>query len=91
MYDRTGLPLDMWAAQYAEIASLSYINYVQIFENRGEIMGCSNPHPHGQIWANQTIPRSLARSRSRRNPISRTTTLACSAAICNWKRKPGRA
>jgi UDPglucose--hexose-1-phosphate uridylyltransferase len=32
------------------------VNYVQIFENRGEIMGCSNPHPHGQIWANQTIP-----------------------------------
>jgi UDPglucose--hexose-1-phosphate uridylyltransferase len=35
---------------------LPYINYVQIFENRGEIMGCSNPHPHGQVWANQTIP-----------------------------------
>ena len=48
--------VDMWAAQYYEIGSLPYINYVQIFENRGEIMGCSNPHPHGQIWANQTIP-----------------------------------
>jgi len=46
----------VWAQQYAEIGSLPYINYVQIFENRGEIMGCSNPHPHGQIWANQTIP-----------------------------------
>jgi len=48
--------VDMWAEQSAEIGSLPYINYVQIFENRGEIMGCSNPHPHGQIWANQTIP-----------------------------------
>ncbi len=48
--------VDVWAEQYAEIGSLPYINYVQIFENRGEIMGCSNPHPHGQIWANQTIP-----------------------------------
>jgi UDPglucose--hexose-1-phosphate uridylyltransferase len=48
--------VDIWAEQYAEIGSLPYINYVQIFENRGEIMGCSNPHPHGQIWANQTIP-----------------------------------
>ncbi|MFZ0814465.1 MAG: UDP-glucose--hexose-1-phosphate uridylyltransferase [Candidatus Sulfotelmatobacter sp.] len=48
--------VDMWAEQYAEIGALPYINYVQIFENRGEIMGCSNPHPHGQVWANQTIP-----------------------------------
>jgi UDPglucose--hexose-1-phosphate uridylyltransferase len=48
--------VNVWAAQYAEIGSLPYINYVQIFENRGEIMGCSNPHPHGQVWADQTIP-----------------------------------
>jgi UDPglucose--hexose-1-phosphate uridylyltransferase len=48
--------VDLWAEQSAEIGSLPYINYVQIFENRGEIMGCSNPHPHGQLWANQTIP-----------------------------------
>jgi UDPglucose--hexose-1-phosphate uridylyltransferase len=48
--------VDVWAEQYSEIGSLPHINYVQIFENRGEIMGCSNLHPHGQIWANQTIP-----------------------------------
>ena len=48
--------VDMWVEQSAEIGFLPNINYVQIFENRGEIMGCSNPHPHGQIWANQTIP-----------------------------------
>ena len=48
--------VDMWVEQYAEIGALPYINYVQIFENRGAMMGCSNPHPHGQIWANQTIP-----------------------------------
>jgi UDPglucose--hexose-1-phosphate uridylyltransferase len=48
--------VDVWAEQSVEIGSLAHINYVQIFENRGEIMGCSNPHPHGQIWANQTIP-----------------------------------
>ena len=48
--------VDVWAEQYSEIGSLPYVNHVQIFENRGEIMGCSNPHPHGQIWANQTIP-----------------------------------
>ncbi len=48
--------VNLWAEQYIELGSLPNINYVQIFENRGEIMGCSNPHPHGQIWANQTIP-----------------------------------
>src|SRR5580704_14347527 len=48
--------VDMWTEQYSEIGALPYINYVQIFENRGELMGCSNAHPHGQIWANQTIP-----------------------------------
>jgi len=48
--------VDAWAEQYAELGSLPYVDYVQIFENRGEIMGCSNPHPHCQIWANQTIP-----------------------------------
>jgi UDPglucose--hexose-1-phosphate uridylyltransferase len=48
--------VDLWADEYTQLASLPHINYVQIFENRGEIMGCSNPHPHCQIWANETIP-----------------------------------
>lgn len=48
--------VDLWAAEYQDLGSRPDINYVQIFENRGEMMGCSNPHPHGQIWANQTIP-----------------------------------
>jgi UDPglucose--hexose-1-phosphate uridylyltransferase len=48
--------VETWASEYSAIGSLPWINYVQIFENRGEIMGCSNPHPHGQIWANQTVP-----------------------------------
>jgi UDPglucose--hexose-1-phosphate uridylyltransferase len=48
--------VDVWAGQYRELGKCRNINYVQIFENRGEMMGCSNPHPHGQIWANQTIP-----------------------------------
>jgi UDPglucose--hexose-1-phosphate uridylyltransferase len=45
-----------WQEQYHELGSLPGINHVQIFENRGLIMGCSNPHPHGQIWANSTMP-----------------------------------
>ncbi|MBD3314995.1 MAG: UDP-glucose--hexose-1-phosphate uridylyltransferase [Chitinivibrionales bacterium] len=48
--------IDVWVRQYEELGSLEDINYVQIFENRGAMMGCSNPHPHGQIWSNRTVP-----------------------------------
>ena len=52
--------VDVWAAQYAELGARPEIGHVQIFENTGAIMGCSNPHPHGQIWAQQSVPRSIA-------------------------------
>ncbi len=48
--------VDLWAQQYTELGGEPWINYVQIFENRGEMMGASNPHPHGQIWANANLP-----------------------------------
>jgi UDPglucose--hexose-1-phosphate uridylyltransferase len=48
--------VDAWTAQYVELGSSNPINYVQIFENRGEMMGCSNPHPHCQIWSGATLP-----------------------------------
>jgi UDPglucose--hexose-1-phosphate uridylyltransferase len=48
--------IEVWSEQYRSLGDLEYINYVQIFENRGAMMGCSNPHPHGQIWATQTVP-----------------------------------
>ena len=50
----------LWAGQYRELASLPFIRHVQIFENRGEMMGASNPHPHCQIWAQSTIPDEVA-------------------------------
>jgi UDPglucose--hexose-1-phosphate uridylyltransferase len=48
--------VDAWAQQYEELAGLDWVNHVQVFENRGLLMGASNPHPHCQIWANATIP-----------------------------------
>ncbi len=51
----------VWTAQFAELAASSEINHVQIFENRGEMMGASNPHPHCQIWATASIPEQPAR------------------------------
>ncbi len=48
--------VDVWAEEYLGLGGLPEINHVQIFENRGAMMGCSNSHPHGQIWATQTVP-----------------------------------
>lgn len=48
--------VDAWAREYADLGGRPYINHVQIFENRGQLMGSSNPHPHGQIWAQRSIP-----------------------------------
>jgi len=48
--------LDIWADQYEQLGVLSNVRYVQIFENRGAMMGASNPHPHCQIWATSSIP-----------------------------------
>jgi UDPglucose--hexose-1-phosphate uridylyltransferase len=52
--------VDVWASQYAELGARDDIQYVQVFENRGSMMGASNPHPHGQIWASRTIPNEVA-------------------------------
>ncbi len=52
--------VDVWAEQEAELAARPEIGYVQIFENRGAMMGASNPHPHGQIWATEHIPNEPA-------------------------------
>ncbi|WP_026464721.1 UDP-glucose--hexose-1-phosphate uridylyltransferase [Adhaeribacter aquaticus] len=48
--------IDVWQREFQELGSLDYINYVQIFENKGSVMGSSNPHPHGQIWAQSSVP-----------------------------------
>jgi UDPglucose--hexose-1-phosphate uridylyltransferase len=61
--DRSGLRgvVEVWAEQYRELGALPFINHVQIFENRGPIMGASNPHPHCQIWANENLPNEPAK------------------------------
>lgn len=48
--------IDEWVRQYGELGAMPTINAVQIFENRGAMMGASNPHPHCQIWANESQP-----------------------------------
>jgi UDPglucose--hexose-1-phosphate uridylyltransferase len=57
--------VDLWADQTAELGEL--YQWVQVFENRGEMMGASNPHPHGQIWAGSALPHDgLREDRSQR-------------------------
>ncbi len=63
--------IETWQQEYAELGALPWINAVQIFENRGTAMGCSNPHPHGQIWANATVPTIPAREGERQLDFSR--------------------
>jgi UDPglucose--hexose-1-phosphate uridylyltransferase len=45
-----------WKEEYIYLGSKNFINHVQIFDNKGSVMGCSNPHPHGQIWAQSSLP-----------------------------------
>lgn len=51
--------VDVWQAEFVNLAKYDWIKYIQIFENKGSIMGCSNPHPHGQIWSQNHVPVEL--------------------------------
>jgi UDPglucose--hexose-1-phosphate uridylyltransferase len=50
--------IDIWAEQTADLGSR--YAHVQVFENKGAMMGCSNPHPHGQVWATDYLPHEVA-------------------------------
>lgn len=53
--------VDAWAEESARLGALEGIGHVQVFENKGELMGCSNPHPHCQVWATEHVPHLPAR------------------------------
>ncbi len=59
-----GAVVEVWVATQSELAQDPNIGYVQIFENKGELMGCSNPHPHCQVWATRHIPTEPSREDS---------------------------
>ncbi|MBI4892098.1 MAG: UDP-glucose--hexose-1-phosphate uridylyltransferase [Acidobacteria bacterium] len=56
--------VDTWAEQYQELNATPGIAYVEIFENRGAMMGCSNPHPHCQIWASSLLPNEIEKEQA---------------------------
>ena len=74
--------VDAWAEQYRELGSLAYVNAITIFENRGAMMGASNPHPHGQIWAEASIPNELRKESEslQRYAAARGECLLCAYA-----------
>ena len=56
--------IKIWQKEYADLGKIDYINHVQIFENKGSVMGCSNPHPHGQIWAQSSLPTEVEKTQN---------------------------
>lgn len=56
--------VDVWIEQHQSLGQIPWVRHVQIFENRGALMGASNPHPHCQIWANATMPNQPAKEQS---------------------------
>jgi UDPglucose--hexose-1-phosphate uridylyltransferase len=53
--------VDVWAEQTIDLSARDFINYVQVFENKGAMMGASNPHPHGQVWSSEHVPTEPAK------------------------------
>ena len=65
--------VDAWTAEYESLAALGWLKYIQIFENRGAMMGASNPHPHGQIWSTSFVPdEPAAETKAQREHLSLT-------------------
>jgi UDPglucose--hexose-1-phosphate uridylyltransferase len=50
-----------WAGESANLMEKDYVQYAQVFENKGAVMGCSNPHPHSQIWSQSHLPNEIAK------------------------------
>lgn len=68
-----------WMRQFHELGNLDNIDHVQIFENRGAMMGASNPHPHCQVWATGFIPQEPAKELNAQRAYLRShgTCLLC--------------
>jgi UDPglucose--hexose-1-phosphate uridylyltransferase len=83
--------LQTWAQQTTELETQhpSFVGYVQVFENKGEMMGCSNPHPHSQIWATSHLPTEIAKEQKaltsyrEKHLSSSSSSPSCSCLLCS--------
>ncbi|MDP9054012.1 MAG: UDP-glucose--hexose-1-phosphate uridylyltransferase [Acidobacteriota bacterium] len=75
--------VEMWCGQYAQFCDMPLVNHVQIFENRGEAMGASNPHPHCQIWAGSSVPTQAGKETASQLEYDRAkaSCLLCDYAV----------
>ena len=74
--------VDTWVEQFVELGARPEISYVQIFENRGAMMGASNPHPHCQIWSSHVAARTrCAKEQESLHGMARRTGRAACCAI----------
>jgi UDPglucose--hexose-1-phosphate uridylyltransferase len=80
--------IQCWTEQYLQLGVREDIHSVQIFENRGAMMGASNPHPHGQIWANRALPNEMVKESAtqQRYRAERHGCLLCNYAALELKR-----
>jgi UDPglucose--hexose-1-phosphate uridylyltransferase len=60
-----------WTEQTIDLGRYDFVNYVQVFENKGAIMGCSNPHPHSQVWGTGHIPNEPAKELAAQSDYAR--------------------
>ena len=89
---RSPLVVDAWAEQYGELGARASIHHVQIFENRGAMMGASNPHPHCQIWSSRSVPNEVAKpSSARRRPGAPRRRVPAVRLPARWSAKPASA
>ncbi len=68
-----------WISQNADLSGKGFVRYVQVFENKGAMMGASNPHPHCQIWATSQLPNEPAKEQRNQADyfINNKTCLLC--------------
>jgi UDPglucose--hexose-1-phosphate uridylyltransferase len=73
------LVVDVWVEQYLDLGGRPDISHVQVFENRGAMMGASNPHPHCQVWASSSLPNEPAKELASQTEYftARNTCLLC--------------
>jgi UDPglucose--hexose-1-phosphate uridylyltransferase len=76
--------VDLWVREWSDLDGRPGIAYAQIFENRGAMMGCSNPHPHCQIWATSIVPDLPAKEGERQAAYRREKG---SCLLCDYLKK----
>jgi UDPglucose--hexose-1-phosphate uridylyltransferase len=79
--DDIGRVVDVWAEQSETLGAMDGINTVQVFENRGAMMGASNPHPHCQVWATKHLPNETATELASQSDYR---SRRCSCLLCDY-------